>query len=153
MQKFQTGYFAFLAFGIAAASVLSSCTAISETNASKATAVHLPASVIVFEPALAEKIYIRSQDSRRDAHGVFIARTVLKNESTDSVQVETQTFFKDQNGLTVDRSPARKLFFEPLAEHAFAEKSMRANIRRFVVYMRFLSDKNPALEDPVVLLE
>lgn len=139
------------------AALLAACSSTSNTPDGKkpiktqAAAIHPPASVIVFDDILAEKIFIRTQDSRRDSSGVFIARTVLKNESTSSVHVRVQTFFKNEKGVTVDRGPEKELFFEPLAEKTCVEKSIQPNISRFIVYLRPVTEESAQIADSLVL--
>ncbi|MFZ5807589.1 MAG: hypothetical protein ACOY3I_10340 [Verrucomicrobiota bacterium] len=101
-----------------------------------AKAIHLNSSVMVFDSDLAEQVSIITQDSRRDANQIFIARTILKNNTNENVEAQVRTFFKNTQGVTVGSSPVKPLHFRPYQEQTYISVSAKKEIDKFVVYLK-----------------
>lgn len=93
------------------------------------------ATVLVTEYNLIKEIKIRSQRSRTDKAGIFIGMTELKNLSGRPLVLDAQTFFKDAEGQTIDRSDWRVITLPPYGAEPYHTASVKKEIRAFVVYL------------------
>jgi uncharacterized protein YcfL len=114
-------------------------------------ASNLPeASVLVLEPELAQKLSIRSQKHVIDQHHIYIAMTELLNEGNSHITVQAQTFFKDNRGITVDRSDPRILTLDPQSIEHYHAASASEDIRHFVVFLKLASETKQENINPLI---
>jgi hypothetical protein len=92
---------------------------------------------VLLDETLAPLLQLKGQQGYRDPEtGAFIAQTLLRNRTSDTVELECRTLFKNAEGATVEASAWKSVTLMPGGKAIAMAPSLRADAVRFITQIR-----------------
>jgi hypothetical protein len=92
---------------------------------------------LLLDETLAPVLQLEGQQGYRDPEtGAFIAQTLLHNRTSETVELESRTLFKNAEGATVEASVWKPVTLMPGGKAIAMAPSLRADAVRFITQIR-----------------